>query len=103
MTSREIRALGGEGVLHPGDLEDFGAAEARVAILMSDTRWHPASQIRSAAGKDDSPASEGLRRFRTVRAKLELKGYRFERVRGDGRNFLYRMLPPHNVHEGRLF
>jgi hypothetical protein len=89
---REILALGGEGILHPTDLEDFYAAEARVARLLSDGRWHNAGEIRLAAGKDGHPASEGLRRLRAVRAKLEERGYGFERERaGDGRNFIYRM------------
>jgi hypothetical protein len=90
---REIVALGGEGILVPKDLIDFRAAEARVAALLNDGKWHTAEEIRLAAGKDGIPASEGLRRFREVRAKLEPKGYEFERERrGDhGRAFIYRI------------
>jgi hypothetical protein len=90
---REIVALGGEGILLPKDLIDFLAAEARVAALLNDGQWHTAEEIRLAAGTDGIPASEGLRRFREVRAKLEPKGYEFERQRrGDhGRAFVYRI------------
>lgn len=94
MSDASIGALGGEGILVASDLFDFGAAEVRVALLLDDGLWHSADEIRMAAGKDGNPASEGLRRLRSVRSQLEGKGYKFERRRGDGRNFLYRMSAP---------
>lgn len=90
-----IRALGGQGILRESDLEDFSRSETRIARLMADGEWHSGGEIRYAAGSEGFPASEGLRRFRAVRASLEPKGYIFERERaGDGRNFIYRMTPP---------
>lgn len=95
MSSREIRALGGEGILNASDLQDFSSAESRVADLMSDGKWHDADEICMAAGKDGVPAREGLRRYRSVRASLETKGFVFDiRRAGDGRNYLYIMKPP---------
>jgi hypothetical protein len=92
VSNQEILALGGGGgILYLSDLEDFSAAERRVIALMIDGKWHSADSIRLAAGKDGNPASEGLRRLRAVRARLEPEGYTFERRRRDGRNFSYRM------------
>lgn len=92
---REIDALGGHGILDASDIEDFLSAERRVAELMSDGAWHTADAIRRVAGKNGKPASEGLRRYRSVRSKLEPKGYTFDMRRlRDGRNFAYKMTAP---------
>lgn len=95
MANIDIERVGGYGILNEQDLRDFSVAEVRVANLLSDGKWHNADEICLAAGKNGIPAREGLRRFRSVRAELETKGYVFDvRRAGDGRNFLYLMQPP---------
>ena len=89
---REISKLGGEGILTLADIEAFKGAKQRVALLMSDGRWHHAEEIDDAAGENGVPAREGLRRMREVRAELEPRGFEFERERVVGRRaWRYRM------------
>ncbi len=58
----------------------------RVFDLMSDGYWHTPDEIRKAAGKAGYPASEGLRRMRSLR-----KFYTVERTRVRNQFWIYRL------------
>lgn len=95
--TREIRRLGGAGILTERDLAELNSANLRVLHLMSDGEWHDARDIRLAAGSHGVEASEGLRRMRELRRFFEV-----ERLRaGEGRVFQYRLVfPSQQVREG---
>ena len=81
--AREIRSLGGEEILHEGDVRDLNAAVARVMELMRDGRWYRSKAIKEASGLDS-----GMRRMRELRKH----GWKIERRRIKGsRDFEYRM------------
>jgi hypothetical protein len=70
---QQIRALGGEGILTPHDIDDFKASEKEVLMLMIDGQWHDAEEIRIRAGESGVPASEGLRRLRALYPVLQVE------------------------------
>lgn len=72
---RRIRALGGEGILTAQDILDFGKSTRQVAFLLLDGQWHNAAHIRDAAG-NGMPASEGLRRMRSLREYMHVEARR---------------------------
>lgn len=91
-TSREIRAVGGEGILTKADMLDLEEAQRRVFHLMKDRKWHAADEIRMVAGSDGHPASEGLKRMRTLRPKLHSRGFVLNKSKVHGsRLFQYRI------------
>ena len=86
-TLQKIRALGGEGILNEKDIADFSDATQRVLALMADGCWCGADVIRDAAGKNGTPATEGLRRMRELR-----KFFNIEKARDRAfRSFTYRL------------
>ena len=86
-TLQKIRALGGEGILNEKDIADFSDATKRVLALMADGCWHGADEVRTAAGKNGTPATEGLRRMRELR-----KFFNIEKARDRAfRSFTYRL------------
>jgi len=58
----------------------------RVLDLMVDGYWHTPDEIRQAAGKHGTPASEGLRRLRSLREHFTVECQRVE-----GSFFIYRI------------
>jgi hypothetical protein len=72
-TLRKVRALGGEGILNENDIAEFDDATQRVLALMADGCWHCAADIRLAAGKNGTPATEGLRRMRGLRKFFDIE------------------------------
>ena len=83
MPQREIRRLGGEGILNEGDLPGLTSSKDRVREFMRDGCWHPAQQIIAA-----SRTREGLRRMRDLRKE----GWDVERRRIKGsHDFEYRI------------
>ena len=99
--ARQIRALGGEGIISPEDLKALRAAKARVALLMNDGLWHSARRIRLAAGVNGREASEGLRRLRELRGLL---GVEIEKRRSSFvRSWEYRLMrKPQSHHQQEL-
>jgi len=59
---RQIRAIGGEGIVTPEDLSVFCEQRWRVFKMMSDGRWYTRPQIEAAAR-----GADGLRRMRQLR------------------------------------
>lgn len=87
---REIRRLGGDGILTATDLPDLHSGTGRVFRMMLDGRWYSAEQIELAAGENGVPAREGLRRMRDIR---KIPGFDIERKRLDGtRQWVYRLV-----------
>ncbi len=81
--SKQIKTLGGVGILNEEDLKDFSKAEKRIINLMSDGKWHRAAFIIV-----ESRQREGLRRLRGLRTK----GYKIEKRRdGFTREFYYKL------------
>jgi hypothetical protein len=85
---QKIRALGGEGILNEQDIAAFVEATQRVLALMADGCWHSTREICAAAGTNDVPATEGLRRMRELR-----RFFNVEKARDRAfRNFTYRLV-----------
>jgi len=85
-----LASIGALGILRTEDLKALGAGSRRVAELMCDGGWYTAEEIRSAAGENGTPATEGLRRMRELR---NLKGVILHRERIAGsRHFRYRLV-----------
>ena len=104
MSEREAKVLGGAGTLTDEDIEELKGGVRRVALLMHDGLWHSAEEVRLAAGTNGVPASEGLRRLRSLRARF---GIEVEKRRvGEGRGFEYRVvenIPPDTPVQSELF
>lgn len=80
---RQLNLLGAAGILTLEDLPALNAANMRVLRLLTDRRWHTASEIVAVA-----QGSEGLRRLRELRRH----GYEIEHRRVEGKRlFEYRM------------
>ena len=85
---KQIKHLGGEGILNESDIPQLNAGTRRVLSLMLDGRWYSRQDIEIAAGANGVPASEGLRRMRELRKH----GYEIERRRRERtRLFDYRI------------
>lgn len=82
---RTKASLGGRGILTDKDMEDLSAACVRVYHLMKDGRWYNPWEIDTAAGHDNRPAREGLRRMRELRKLFEIESRRA------GRTWQYRL------------
>lgn len=73
----------GANNLSASDIRDLKAATARVHALVSDGRWHTATEIIEASG-----VREGLRRCRELRKIGTVEGRPFK-----GREYEYRFIP----------
>ena len=81
--NREIKRLGGEGILIAQDIVAFSKAEQAIIEWMEDGAWYSASSIIEQSGQ-----REGLRRLRDLRSK----GFNVERKRvSAAREFYYRL------------
>ena len=80
---KNIKRLGGQGILQRADLIDLQTQRARVLWLMLDGLWHTATEIITW-----SHGREGLRRMRELR---EIPHMSIERRRLKGRDFMYRL------------
>ncbi len=86
---KSLKAIGGVGVLTRSDLTEIREASKRVAELMADGQWYSADALKMTAGKDDEPATEGLRRMRELR---EIPGIDIEKEKIPGtRKWRYRL------------
>jgi len=87
---KSAKALGGAGILTQRDLVELSAGAKRVADMMGDGLWYEADEIRTAAGENGRPASEGLRRLRELR---DLPGIVVDKMKkpGASRIWLYRL------------
>lgn len=93
---RQIKALGGEGIISEADIGEFKESTQRVLGLMADGQWHSAIEIRLAAGENGKEASEGLRRMRELR-----RFFTIERQReGGSRLCSYRLVFRKPVYAG---
>jgi len=82
-SNREIKRLGGEGILIEKDIIAFSKAEQAIIEWMEDGEWYSATSIIEASGQ-----REGLRRLRDLRNK----GFNVERKRiSHLREFYYRL------------
>ena len=88
---KDLKRLGGVGILTDKDLAELSEGVRRVYALMSDMAWHSAEDIRLAAG-NGRPASEGLRRLRELRERVNIV-----KKRDQGRNWCYRIEIPKEV------
>lgn len=84
--SREIRSLGGQGILNESHLPELKGQRLAVMRYMNDGKWHSGPSITRVAG-----GSEGLRRMRELR---QIDGITIERRKAEGgrRVFEYRMV-----------
>ena len=73
------------------DWKDFSEAERRVLNLMRDHLPHGQDEINEAAGGSGRPHSEGKRRLRALRPKLNKRGWCIDCDREAGRSFVYRL------------
>lgn len=92
VSARRRKRLGGEATLNHADLVDTAHARGRVRELLSDGRWHSATEIIAAAGQ-----REALRRLRELRQPPH--NLTVERRRAEGREWLYRIAPQINERE----
>ncbi len=103
-TLRNLRKIGGLGILNEGDLADFNRAELALMAAMLDGAWRTRDQVCEIAGRDGRPAAEGTRRLRAVREALQKVGGDVECERfGERRDFRYRLRLPKNRRAGMLF
>lgn len=77
--------------LEATDIPKLKAGALRVYNLMEDGEWHDANEIRMAAGQNGTPASEGLRRLRDLRPRLDAIGKFVNVRRKSGRLYEYRI------------
>jgi len=77
-----IKALGGQGILIPSDLQSLNAATLRIYEMMRDGRWYRREEIEQAAGQ-----REGMRRMRELRKYFTIER---DRVKS-AREFVYRL------------
>lgn len=83
--NREIKRLGGEGILNDRDIRDFSKVQLALIEYMADGEWYAATTIIEWSGQ-----REGLRRLRDLRSR----GFVVERKRDKtGREFYYRLTP----------
>jgi hypothetical protein len=81
---KEIKMLGGEGILNENDLISFEKAEQRIIQDMDEGVWYDAEYIIKITKQ-----REGLRRLRNLRKK----GYIVQKIRmPELRTFFYRII-----------
>jgi len=81
-----------EGILNCREVKDMKRASARIFNLLSNLEWHSAESIRTVAGKNGIPASEGLRRLRDLRKPLQQFGITIKKARFiNSRNYFYKL------------
>ena len=85
--AREVRRLGGLGILNCSDIPALDAGCMRVLRLMSDGEWHHPDEIELHAG-NGKRARHGLRRMRDLRQFFEI-----ERKKAGPGLFVYRLRP----------
>ena len=84
---RQIKKIGGVGIVNKRDIEDFTAAELEVLSLMVDQLWHSTAEITRVTGYQ----AQALRRMRTLRGLRWVK--EIDRARVTGRRvWRYRMI-----------
>lgn len=84
-----LKSIGGSKTLTARDAVELQSGERRVLALMSDYKPHTADEICLAAGDGQTPAREGLRRLRRLRAL----GYEIEKIQVSNRTWHYRLKP----------
>jgi len=91
-TDSWVQQHGAFELVYSSEVSELRAAAARVLHLLLDFNWHSADEIRTIAGTDGFPASEGLRRMRDLRPVLRMFDFQIERRRSeDSRLFDYRI------------
>jgi hypothetical protein len=88
---KEIKRLGGEGILNEEDIKDFSKVEKVIIENIREGVWYSAEHIIKVVGQ-----REALRRLRDLRKK----NYLVERKRiSDYREFFYRITKLDNQSE----